>query len=75
MTSPSASSPAPAAGRERRQNARLRGLIDEMLATIRTTVGHDLITDEDRAAADRMLGGIMARVRSEVVQRDAARAD
>jgi hypothetical protein len=51
-------------------------LIDEMLATIRVTVGQDPITDADRAEADRLLGAIMTRVRDEAVgRREAARAD
>ena len=54
---------------ERRRNAALRELIDEMLASIRTAVNRDLWTPGERAQYERELSEIMARVRSEAVPR------
>lgn len=57
------------AGTERRSNAALRELIDEMLASIRTATNRELWTGDERAQYERELGEIMARVRSEAVKR------
>ncbi|GJG85722.1 hypothetical protein tb265_09030 [Gemmatimonadetes bacterium T265] len=54
---------------ERRRNAALRELIDEMLASIRTAANRDLWTPDERAQYERELAEIMARVRSEAVNR------
>ncbi|HEY0779301.1 MAG TPA: hypothetical protein VGD56_15145, partial [Gemmatirosa sp.] len=54
---------------ERRRNAALRELIDEMLASIRTAVNRDLWTPGEREQYERELAEIMARVRSEAVPR------
>lgn len=66
--------PNAAAGRspERRRNAALRELIDEMLASIRTAVNRELWTPDERAQYERELGEIMARVRSEAVGKPSA---
>ncbi len=66
------SMPGPTAGGrppERRRNAALRELIDEMLASIRTAVNRELWTPGEREQYERELAAIMARVRSEAVQR------
>ncbi len=54
---------------ERRRNAALRELIDEMLVSIRTAVNRELWTPDERAQYERELAEIMARVRSETVSR------
>jgi hypothetical protein len=66
----SASRAAPT-GSERRTNAALRELIDEMLASIRTATNRELWTGDERAQYERELGEIMARVRQETVSRAA----
>lgn len=53
---------------ERRRNAALRELIDEMLASIRTAANRELWTPDERAQYERELAEIMARVRSEAVR-------
>lgn len=70
MADPRATPAAP----ERRSNAALRELIDEMLASIRAATNRELWTGDERAQYERELGEIMARVRSEAV-RHAAGAD
>ncbi len=54
---------------ERRRNAALRELIDEMLVSIRTAVNRELWTADERAQYERELAEIMARIRSETVSR------
>ena len=69
-SSPSASAgpdSAARAPRERRTNARLRELIDEMLAGVRVAANRDFWTDDDRAAAAADLARIMDAVRAEAV--------
>ena len=58
-------------GGERRSNAALRELIDEMLASIRTATNRELWSGDERAQYERELGEIMARVRVEAVGRAA----
>ena len=53
---------------ERRTNAALRELIDEMLASIRAATSRELWTGEERAQYERELAEIMVRVRSEAVK-------
>lgn len=63
---------APAAGArppERRRNAALRELIDEMLASIRVAANRELWTADERAQYERELAEIMVRVRTEAVSR------
>lgn len=60
-----------APGSERRTNAALRELIDEMLASIRAATSRELWTTDERAEYERELGEIMTRVRSEAVKRAA----
>ena len=54
---------------ERRQNRRLRELIDEMLASVRVAVNRDLWTPEERAAAEAELAQLMDAVRRETLAR------
>ena len=59
---------APAApAHERRTNARLRELIDEMLASVRVAVNRDLWTPEERAATEAELARVMDAVRREAI--------
>jgi len=60
---------APPAVPERRRNAALRELIDEMLASIRTATRNELWTAEERTQYEKEIGEIMARVRAETVRR------
>ena len=53
---------------DKRQNLALRGLVDEMLATIRVTVNRDLWTPEERARAEADLSRIMSQVQSETLR-------
>jgi hypothetical protein len=59
----------PAASPERRKNAALRDLIDEMLASIRSATRNELWTPDERAQYERELAEIMSRVRAEAVRR------
>ena len=52
---------------ERRQNARLRVLVDEMLTSIRESQRRDDWTPEERARAEADLERIMAQVRRAAV--------
>jgi hypothetical protein len=52
---------------ERRSNARLRELIDEMLASVRVAVNRDLWTPGEREAAELDLARLMESVRREAV--------
>lgn len=65
----SSGSPAPAA--ERRRNAALRKLIDEMLVQVRGIQReNEAWTPEERATAEAELDRILTRVRSVAVARD-----
>jgi hypothetical protein len=55
---------------ERRQNARLRVLVDEMLASIRESQRRDGWTDAERERAEADLERIMAQVRRAAVDPD-----
>jgi hypothetical protein len=58
-------------GPERRTNAALRELIDEMLASIRAATSRELWSTDERTQYERELGEIMTRVRAEAVRRAA----
>lgn len=58
------------AGPERRQNARLRLLVDEMLKSIRESQRRDDWTDAERERAEADLERIMAQVRRAAVDHD-----
>ena len=58
------------AGPERRQNARLRLLVDEMLKSIRESQRRDDWTDTERERAESDLERIMAQVRRAAVDPD-----
>ena len=58
-------------GHERRTNAALRELIDEMLASIRAATSRELWSTDERTQYERELGEIMTRVRAEAVRRAA----
>ena len=55
---------------ERRQNARLRVLVDEMLMSIRESQRRDDWTEDERARAEADLERIMAQVRRAAVDPD-----
>ena len=55
---------------ERRQNARLRLLVDEMLKSIRESQRRDDWTDAERERAEADLERIMAQVRRAAVDPD-----
>jgi hypothetical protein len=57
-------------GSERRRNARLRELVDEMLASIRESQRRDDWTPEERARAEADLERIMAQVRRAAVDQN-----
>lgn len=59
--------PPVAPSRERRRNAALRLLVEEMLVSIRVAANRELWTEAERAQYERELAQIMARVRSEAV--------
>ena len=59
-----------ARGPERRQNARLRLLVDEMLMSIRESQRRDDWTAEERERAEADLERIMAQVRRAAVDPD-----
>ncbi len=70
--SPSQPPGADAASRpERRQNPRLRELVDEMLASVRAAVRRDLWTEEERRQYEQELADVMRRVRFEAVWKGA----
>jgi hypothetical protein len=58
-------------GPDRRRNAALRDLIDEMLASIRVATNRELWSADERADYERQLAEIMTRVRREAINRDA----
>jgi hypothetical protein len=55
-------------GRERRANARLRELVDEMMASIRVAANVDLWTAEERARYEADMARIMASVRDQALE-------
>ena len=55
---------------DRRRNARLRTLVDEMLASIRESQRRDDWTPEERERAEADLARIMAQVRRAAVEGD-----
>ena len=57
-------------GSERRRNARLRELVDEMLASIRESQRREDWTPEERARAEADLERIMAQVRRAAVDQN-----
>jgi hypothetical protein len=61
---------ASAAVPERRRNAALRELVDEMLVSIRTAANRELWTLEERQQYEAELALIMQRVRMEAVRRE-----
>lgn len=64
LSNPRMSQPATKPDTERRRNAALRELIDELLFRVRDANQHmDLWTPEERAQAEQELNGIMSRVR------------
>ena len=54
-------------GLERRNNPRLRELVDEMLASIRAAANLDLWTDEERARYQAEMARIMESVREHAI--------
>ena len=58
---------AAAPGADKRTNLKLRELIDEMMASIRTAARRDLWSVEERAQYEDELASIMQRVRGEAV--------
>lgn len=56
-------------GQERRSNARLRELVDEMMATIRAAANIDLWTAEERAHCEADMARIMSDVRDHALDR------
>jgi len=54
-------------GLERRNNPRLRELVDEMLASIRAAANIDLWTDQERARYQADMARIMESVREHAV--------
>lgn len=61
------SSQAPSGGLERRQNPRLRELVDEMMASIRAAANVDLWNDEERARYQADMARIMESVREHAI--------
>ena len=59
-----------AASPERRRNAALRELVDEMLASIRAAANRDLWTADERQQYESELALIMNRVRAEAMHRE-----
>lgn len=72
-SSPARSTAAPS-GVERRQNPRLRELVDEMLASIRAAHKVDLWTDEERARYQADMARIMEAVREHAIDHRARRS-
>ncbi len=68
MTSPQNSTNP--SGTERRQNPRLRELVDEMLASIRAAANVDLWTTEERARCEADMARIMATVRTHALTKE-----
>jgi hypothetical protein len=61
-----------ASGADRRRNAALRELIDEMLVSIRVATNRELWSADERADYERQLAEIMTRVRREALHRERA---
>lgn len=59
-----------AAPQDRRRNAALRELVDEMLASIRAAANRDLWTPDERQQYESELALIMNRVRAEAMHRE-----
>ncbi|MBL0937565.1 MAG: hypothetical protein IBJ03_01650 [Gemmatimonadaceae bacterium] len=59
---------------DRRRNARLRDLVEEMMATIRAASNRDLWTPEERASCEADMARIMDDVRAHALGGPAARA-
>lgn len=57
----------PSGGIERRQNPRLRELVDEMLASIRAAANIDLWSAEERARYQADMARIMESVREQAM--------
>ena len=60
-------------GLERRNNPRLRELVDEMLASIRAAANIDLWTDEERARYQADMARIMESVREHAIDHKSRR--
>ena len=58
-------------GAERRSNARLRELVDEMMATIRAAANIDLWTPDERSRYEADMARIMSTVRDQALDRRA----
>ncbi len=69
MSLPSETPAGAAPARERRNNPRLRELVDEMMATIRAAANVDLWTDAERAACEADMARIMSTVRDQALDR------
>jgi len=60
-------------GDERRSNARLRELVDEMMASIRAAANIDLWTPDERLLYEAEMARIMSTVRDQALDRRARR--
>jgi hypothetical protein len=58
-------------GDERRSNARLRELVDEMMASIRAAANIDLWTPDERLRYEADMARIMSTVREQALDRRA----
>ncbi len=58
-------------GDERRSNARLRELVDEMMASIRAAANIDLWTPDERLLYEAEMARIMSTVREQALDRRA----
>ncbi len=58
-------------GDDRRSNARLRELVDEMMASIRAAANIDLWTPEERLSYEADMARIMSTVREQALDRRA----
>jgi hypothetical protein len=63
--------PAPSPASDRRHNARLRELVDEMLASIRAAANVDLWSPQERSRYEADLARIMDTVRRQALARAA----
>lgn len=61
-------SPSKFDGSERRQNPRLRELVDEMLASIRVAANQDLWTSDERMRCEADMLRIMETVRAKALE-------
>jgi hypothetical protein len=69
MSDPSSARPASPPATDRRRNAALRELVEEMLVSIRVAANRELWTAEERQQYETELAQIMGRVRAEAVHR------